>query len=335
MPIESFNYLDSLNPAYPSTSDALVGGDDHIRGIKAAVKASFPNIAGAVSATHGEINTAITYSKEGTPTLANAGAKFKTNDKDGLENPSAGKVSVTAQDGSAAKQTVAEFTGSDKKLKVLGPFQAVGSYSGGTGQLVPIGGTLIWWEDTLPTEGGYAWANGGKVNVADCPVMASKTFWQARFTDSGTKILLPDLREVVPVGNSTMGATTARGILTQFTSTLLTTIGGWFGEALHALTGAENGPHVHGVFLHEDPHSHSVPSGREGIQQGTSGSPFTASAQTVTTTGSVKTNISVRDAADVGGVAQGNPNQTAPAGSGNGHNNVQPSAVVNWIIRIG
>jgi microcystin-dependent protein len=57
VPIETFNYLDSLNAANPPTSDGLVGGDDHIRGIKATLKATFPNITGAVSATQGQLNS--------------------------------------------------------------------------------------------------------------------------------------------------------------------------------------------------------------------------------------------------------------------------------------
>ena len=56
MPIETFDYLDSLNPNNPPTADELVGGDDHIRGIKASLKSTFPNVAGAVTASHTTMN---------------------------------------------------------------------------------------------------------------------------------------------------------------------------------------------------------------------------------------------------------------------------------------
>jgi hypothetical protein len=44
--LETFNYLDSLVPANPTVSDGVVNGDDHIRGIKLALKNTFPNISG-------------------------------------------------------------------------------------------------------------------------------------------------------------------------------------------------------------------------------------------------------------------------------------------------
>jgi microcystin-dependent protein len=56
VPIETFNYLDSLNSAFPVSSEGLVGGDDHIRGIKATLKAAFPNLNGAMTATPGQLN---------------------------------------------------------------------------------------------------------------------------------------------------------------------------------------------------------------------------------------------------------------------------------------
>jgi hypothetical protein len=49
VPVETFGYPDSLNASYPPTSDGLVGGDDHIRGIKATIKNTFPGIAAAAS----------------------------------------------------------------------------------------------------------------------------------------------------------------------------------------------------------------------------------------------------------------------------------------------
>lgn len=56
MPIETFGYIDSLNSSNPPTSDGLVGGDDHIRGLKATLKSTFPNITAAVTATAAQIN---------------------------------------------------------------------------------------------------------------------------------------------------------------------------------------------------------------------------------------------------------------------------------------
>lgn len=56
MALESGSYIDSLNTNNPVATDPLAQADDHIRLIKATIKASFPNITGAVTLTQTEIN---------------------------------------------------------------------------------------------------------------------------------------------------------------------------------------------------------------------------------------------------------------------------------------
>lgn len=56
MPLETASFINQLDSANPLGSDPIAAGDDHIRLIKAAVKATFPNITGAVTKTHAEIN---------------------------------------------------------------------------------------------------------------------------------------------------------------------------------------------------------------------------------------------------------------------------------------
>lgn len=46
MTVESATYINDLNSAYPAFGDVKAEGDDHIRLIKAVLKASLPNIAG-------------------------------------------------------------------------------------------------------------------------------------------------------------------------------------------------------------------------------------------------------------------------------------------------
>lgn len=53
MPVETFGFLDSLNASYPPTSDGLVGGDDHIRGIKSTLKDTFPGVSQALTTADG------------------------------------------------------------------------------------------------------------------------------------------------------------------------------------------------------------------------------------------------------------------------------------------
>ena len=56
MTIETATYINGLNPVYPAGTDAKAEGDDHIRLVKTVVKATFPNVSGAVVPTHAELN---------------------------------------------------------------------------------------------------------------------------------------------------------------------------------------------------------------------------------------------------------------------------------------
>lgn len=59
MPLESASYISDLNVANPVSTDSVAQADDHIRLIKAAIKATFPNVTGPVTATHTFLNTPI------------------------------------------------------------------------------------------------------------------------------------------------------------------------------------------------------------------------------------------------------------------------------------
>ena len=56
MTVESATYIDDLNAAYPLGTDPKSEGDDHIRLIKSTLKTTFPNVTGAVTPTHTELN---------------------------------------------------------------------------------------------------------------------------------------------------------------------------------------------------------------------------------------------------------------------------------------
>ncbi len=56
MALETGTYISDLVATNPVASDAKSQGDDHIRLIKSTVKATFPNVSGAVTPTHTELN---------------------------------------------------------------------------------------------------------------------------------------------------------------------------------------------------------------------------------------------------------------------------------------
>ena len=56
MGLETGTYIDSLNTSNPGATDSVAQGDDHIRLVKSTIKNTFPNVTGAMTATHTELN---------------------------------------------------------------------------------------------------------------------------------------------------------------------------------------------------------------------------------------------------------------------------------------
>lgn len=56
MGLETATYINGLNSANPTATDPRSQGDDHLRLIKSTVKATFPNVTGAVTPTHTALN---------------------------------------------------------------------------------------------------------------------------------------------------------------------------------------------------------------------------------------------------------------------------------------
>jgi hypothetical protein len=56
MTVETATYISDLNPLLPDAADGLTEGDNHIRLLKSALDNTFPNITGAVTKTHTQIN---------------------------------------------------------------------------------------------------------------------------------------------------------------------------------------------------------------------------------------------------------------------------------------
>lgn len=56
MALETASFIDGLNSTNPVATDGLAQADDHIRLIKSSVKSTFPNVTGAISSSHTELN---------------------------------------------------------------------------------------------------------------------------------------------------------------------------------------------------------------------------------------------------------------------------------------
>lgn len=56
MALENATYISDLVTTNPTGSDSRATADDHIRLLKSTIKTTFPNVTGAVTATHTQIN---------------------------------------------------------------------------------------------------------------------------------------------------------------------------------------------------------------------------------------------------------------------------------------
>jgi microcystin-dependent protein len=57
MALETGTYISDLNSSNPVATDGLAQADDHIRLVKSTIKATLPNITGAITGTQDELNT--------------------------------------------------------------------------------------------------------------------------------------------------------------------------------------------------------------------------------------------------------------------------------------
>lgn len=134
--------------------------------------------------------------------------------------------------------------------------------------------------------------------------------------DGATTFNLPDARDAAIVGKGNMGGT-AKGLLSKFASV---TLGAIFGVQEHALTPAQNAPHKHNSgTLTAANHVH--PFGTEAI-----GNVGAGTRRFVTGTASNPLNTLGSGDLSVSG-------ETASSGDGEAHPNVQPSLVMNFIIK--
>jgi microcystin-dependent protein len=187
--------------------------------------------------------------------------------------------------------------------------------------LPPIGSSVVWWTDTLPSAS-WLWCNGTTVSQAAYPALAL-VFGVA----VGGTITLPDLRETTPVGKGGMGGTGGRGLLSFSGFNVLKTL---FGAqtvaadlAAHAHTGALNNS---GLSATTTDHEHQVAQVIAGGGLGTQGLALG------NFNGNTFTGASDRSLTVSGGVID--PNfTTTTVGAGGGHNNIQPTTICNWIIR--
>mgnify|MGYP001260337934 FL=1 len=78
MALESGTFIDSLNASNPTSTDIVSQADDHLRLIKSTIKATFPNINAAVTATPAALNAATSFDMPSGSIIVFAGSSSPT-----------------------------------------------------------------------------------------------------------------------------------------------------------------------------------------------------------------------------------------------------------------
>lgn len=331
MPLETATFISDLTASNPAHTDGLNQADSHMRLTKAVLKNTFPNFTPVAlqssqaqidAATAAIAGTAYYRFLMGTAVLP---ALTPLGDPDtGFYSPAANSIAWSVGG------VVAGLVAADKSLTLFGPVSATavastGAFSGGTGQLVPIGAVLEWYDDVLPPEGGYAWANGQIITNAAvaCPVLLAR--WGSRFGGNGVSTMgVPDRRDTVGVGKSTMGGASSRGLQT-LTNTVLGTLIGLANNVLLAvnlppITSRNASQNINvatsGIFVPR--------SGTSLIQDFPSTPGSGLRAQDSTTSSGILNSAGINDISVVSTGTNSTP-----------VNNVQPSTTCNYIVRLG
>lgn len=120
MALESATFINGLVSTNPTGSDNINQGDNHIRLIKETVKATFPNLAGAVTGTHTAINSAVTAANAATD--ANTASTIVARDASG--NFTAGTVTAAL-----TGDVTGDVTGNASTATALATARTIGGVS--------------------------------------------------------------------------------------------------------------------------------------------------------------------------------------------------------------
>jgi len=302
LPLETTaNFINGLNASNPAATDQIADADNHLRLIKSALLSTFPNIGGAVNATHAELNTVADGGTAATATTLVNADKLVVNDNGTMVQVTlsdlitylTSNLSVTSSmilNGTIGTNDLADASVTSAKL--------AGGAAFTSGMIVPFAGS------TAPA--GWLMCFGQDVSrtiYADLYSTIASTYGAG---DNSSTFNVPDLRGRVIAGQDDMGGVSANRLTGQ--------TGGLDGDNL----GASGGTETHILSTSEMPaHNHSGT-----VDLRTNWEAGTSSLSPVGT-----------------GSARYDGNASRPslsisnAGGGVAHNNVQPTIVLNYMIK--
>lgn len=185
--------------------------------------------------------------------------------------------------------------------------------------LIPAGTMILFGGTSTPS--GWFWCDGSAYSRTTYAALfaAIGTTWGVG--DGSTTFNVPDLRGRAPIGVGQGSGLTNR------------TLGAKLGEENHANTLAENGPHTHTGGLHAHTggaHTHGERTGADlpAYVGGGGGSAGVANSNNGNATTRIHTDSGGAVATSSDGAVV-----TTSSGSGTAHNTMQPSLVVNYLIK--
>jgi microcystin-dependent protein len=200
-------------------------------------------------------------------------------------------------------------------LTVTGTMDATALTQGGA-SLVPAGVMSLYAGSAAPT--GYLLCDGSSKLRTDYPDLFTAIGTTYGAAD-GTHFSLPDMSGRVPAGKES--------VATRLTSTHFggnsTTLGAVGGLESHTLTTAQLASHTHVNTLSDATHNHGIAVGSAGggvehVTQGDFGASSVAAGGPTGPVRNASSGVSINNVA---------------AGSGSAHNNVQPTIILNYIIK--
>lgn len=186
--------------------------------------------------------------------------------------------------------------------------------------VIPIGAVLPYFGTTAPNSA-FVLAYGQAISRTTYATLFALFSTTYGVGDGSTTFNVPDLRGRVIAGKDDMGGASANRLTDQTGGLDGDVLGDTGGSETHTLTEAQLASHTHTVTT--SPHSHTTTLGRHSTDSGSGGA-----IGYYTYSGGNQTNSDVAS-------SSASPSGTAAStGGGAAHNNVQPTIIANYILRV-